>query len=291
EGDEPRQRVAPPRPYQTLRQLEEVASAIAADATAPFTTDWGDADPGIYLARTAAIAGSAGPLHSALDGARVTVVPALFVHRFASMRGQLRGDLLEIIPSDARSILEFGCGEGALAEALKLRQRCRVVGVELDPEAEAAARARVDRLIAGDVRKVVDEVDERFDWIIGGDILEHLDEPWTFLQRLRRLAAPGGHLLLSLPNVSSWPVVSDLLRGRFDYVYMGILCAGHLRFFTRRTIEEMLSIAGWQLVELRSQTPILTPEFEDLRTKLDAANLEYSIDDLTAPGWYVIARN
>ena len=93
-------------------------------------------------------------------------------------------------------------------------------------------------------------LDEHFDWIVGGDIVEHLDEPWSFLAELRRVAAPGGHLLLSIPNLANASVVADLLHGRFDYVYMGLTCVGHLRFFTRQSIEDMLTIAGWTVVAI-----------------------------------------
>ena len=166
-----------------------------------------------------------------------------------------------------------------------------MVGIELDSEAAAVAATRLDAVHTGDVRTLVDRVDERFESIVGGDILEHLDEPWTFLMELRKLAEPGGQLLLSVPNVASWPIVADLLRGRFDYVYMGITCAGHLRFFTRQTIEEMLTIAGWTPVAVEPQPQFVTPEFEDFSAKLTAAGIEHSLPDLITPGFYVHARN
>ena len=100
------------------------------------------------------------------------------------------------------------------------------------------ARKRIDDVYCGDAREIVALIREKFDWIIGGDIVEHLDEPWSFLSELRRVAKPGGHLLLSIPNIAHAALIADLLRGRFDYVYMGLTCVGHLRFFTRRTIED-----------------------------------------------------
>jgi 2-polyprenyl-3-methyl-5-hydroxy-6-metoxy-1,4-benzoquinol methylase len=207
------------------------------------------------------------------------------------MRGQARLDLLDRIPPTATSLLEFGCGEAPLGAAIKARQKCRVVGVELDPRAAAVARKRIDAIYQGDVREIVSLIHERFDWIVGGDIVEHLDEPWSFLSELRRISKPGGHLLLSLPNLANVSVVNDLLRGRFDYVYMGLTCAGHLRFFTRQSIEDMLDIAGWQVESIESQPVILTPAAEELLAKLQASGTEYSRDDLLSPGYYVTAVN
>ena len=149
--------------------------------------------------------------------------------------------------------------------------------------------------ISGRVRSVLAQADaligEKFDWMIGGDIVEHLDEPWSFLADLRRISRSGGRLLLSLPNLANVSIVNDLLHGRFDYVYMGLTCVGHVRFFTKRTIEEMLTIAGWSVESIEPQPVILTPDSENLLARLRAASIEFSSDDLLAPGYYVIAQN
>src|SRR6185295_594374 len=99
----------------------------------------------------------------ALRGRDVAVSGNDYVHRWTSLRGQTRHDLLDLISSDAKSILEFGCGEAPLGEALKKRQRCRVVGIELDPAAAAVAKKRIDSVYRGDVREIVSILDETFD--------------------------------------------------------------------------------------------------------------------------------
>lgn len=291
EAQHPRQRRSAPAPYLTLRELQVATSALAAEPPAIERLTWDRSDPAIYLARADYLDRVQRPLHEALDGAEVAISTTDYVHRWSSLRGQTRYDLLDRIGTDAKSILEFGCGEAPLGEALKKRQRCRVVGIELDAAAAAVAKKRIDAVYRGDVREIVAILDEEFDWIIGGDIVEHLDEPWTFLADLRNLASPGGHLLLSLPNLANASVVSDLVRGRFDYVYMGLTCVGHLRFFTRQSIEDMLTIAGWTVVEIAPQDMLATPAREELLRALDAAGIDYSRDDLLPTGYYVTARN
>ena len=145
---------------------------------------------------------------------------------------------------------------------------------------------RHDVVAAG--HEIVALIKEKFDWIIGGDIVEHLAEPWSFLGDLRRICAPGGHVLLSIPNVAHADIISDLLRGRFDYVYMGLTCVGHLRFFTRRSIEEMMSIAGWTIVEITPQPTIRTRGVEEL---LSTMGRDWSTEDLLPAGYYVVAQN
>ena len=60
----------------------------------------------------------------------------------------------------------------------------------------------------------------------------------------------------SVPNVGHWSVVKDLLEGRFDYIPIGLLCIGHIRFFTENTLIEMLKDAGFTIeVWLKQKIP------------------------------------
>jgi 2-polyprenyl-3-methyl-5-hydroxy-6-metoxy-1,4-benzoquinol methylase len=285
------QRRGPDALYLTLREFQLTTAAMQAKPAATRRVTWDDSDPAAFLCRTELLTQSSKPIAQALAGREVVISDNDYMHRWSSLRGQIRMDLLAQISTEAKSILEFGCGEAPLGEALKKRQKCRVVGIELDPKAAVVARRRIDDVYCGDVRHLVNIINEEFDWIIGGDIIEHLDEPWTFLDDLRRIAKPGAHLLLSLPNIANASLVSDLLRGRFDYVYMGLTCVGHLRFFTRQSIEDMLTIAGWSVVGIAPQPVVPTPGAKALLAALERAGAEYSKDDLLAPGYYVTARN
>ena len=287
----PKQQRNPPVPYLTLRELQTAMEALAGQPASIERESWDSFDPTVYLCRTEMLADVETPLHSALAGREVAISATDYIHRWSSLRGQTRYDLLTRISPSARSILEFGCGEAPLGEALKRRQKCRVVGIELDPHAAAIAQKRIDAVYRGDVREIISIIDEQFDWIIGGDIVEHLDEPWSFLSDLRRVAAQGAHLLLSIPNLANASIVNDLLQGRFDYVYMGLTCVGHLRFFTRQTIADMLSIAGWTVVEIAPQEAVATPARDELVSSLEGAGVRHSKDDLLPTGFYVIARN
>ena len=277
--------------YLTLRELQATMEAIESEPPAIDQVTWDQSNPGAFLCRTELLDTIKAPLRDALAGREVAISRTDYVHRWSSLRGQVRYDLLERISTDAKSILEFGCGEAPLGAALKQRQKCRVVGIELDADAAAVAQKRIDAVYRGDVREIVSIMDEQFDWIIGGDIVEHLDEPWSFLDDLRHVAKPGGHLLLSIPNLANASLVNDLLHGRFDYVYMGLTCVGHLRFFTKQSLADMLTIAGWTVVAIEPQDAVVTPAREELLAALDRAGLPYSRGDVTPTGYYVIARN
>ena len=291
EAQHPSQRRTPSSPYLTLRELEQVTKEMQAESASSERVTWDRSDPAAFLTRTAFLDGIDDPVVRALDRREVVISANDYIHRWSSLRGQTREDLLARVGPEAKQILEFGCGEAPLGAALKARQKCRVVGIELDPKAAAVARKRIDDVYCGDAREIVSLLKEQFDWIIGGDIVEHLDEPWSFLAELRRVCTPGGHLLLSLPNVAHGSVIADLLQGRFDYVYMGLTCVGHLRFFTRRSIEEMMSIAGWTIVDVVPQQAVATRGRDELIGALSNSKLRISTEDLLATGYYVVAQN
>ena len=290
EAAHPRQRRIPPAPYLTLRELQQIMAEMQKSGADPDLVEWDTSDPAAYLCRSAFLDDIDDPPRRALAGRAVVLSGSDYIHRWSSLRGQHREDLLARINPEAKSVLEFGCGEAPLGAALKSRQKCRVVGIELDPKAAAVARKRIDDVYCGDAREIVGILHETFDWIIGGDIVEHLDDPWTFLGDLRRITKPGGRLLLSIPNIAHAALVSDLLAGRFDYVYMGLACVGHLRFFTRHSIAEMLSIAGWSVENIEPQAEVPSIGAESLLRALEESRLPFSRDDLLAPGYYVTAR-
>ena len=145
------------------------------------------------------------------------------------------------------SVLDVGFGAGHIAR--RIRPRCRyLAGIELDPEAALEGAAFFDDPLVDDVvHGLAGPWREPFDVIIAGDVLEHLPEPDLALTLLRPLLAPGGVLLVSLPNVANVTVRLGLLFGRFPVAERGILDRTHLRFFTRKTGRELLTRNGFRV--------------------------------------------
>lgn len=161
-----------------------------------------------------------------------------------------RPELLAEIPAWARDVLDVGCGAGRLGEALKRRQPARVVGLERDPAAAAAARARLDEVVCGDAEELDPFPAAAFDAVVCGDVLEHLREPLAFLRRVRGWLRPAGRLVASLPNVRHHTVIRALLAGNWTYEPAGLLDQTHLRFFTRREVEKLFVRAGFSMPAL-----------------------------------------
>ena len=161
--------------------------------------------------------------------------------------------ILESIPAHAR-ILDVGCGTGKLGKLLKSRVPCYLTGIEIDREAADIAKKGYDRLIIMNLEDLVNgkcafENTEKYDFVVFGDILEHVFDPDLLLRCFRDSLKDGGFLIASIPNVANWMIRIRLLFGNFDYSG-GILDQGHLRFYTYKTAKELLVNNGLKVVSV-----------------------------------------
>lgn len=154
-----------------------------------------------------------------------------------------------------RHVLELGPATGYMTRVLRDRG-CTVVGIELESEMAKVAAQYCERIVIGDL----DELDldaelgaDRFDVIAAADVLEHLKDPLSVLRRLRKFLKPGGHFVVSLPNVAHGSVRIALLQGHFNYQNVGLLDTTHLRFFTRESIGELFDSAELAVAQIFHQ--------------------------------------
>src|SRR5262249_6939226 len=101
-------------------------------------------------------------------------------------------------------LLDFGCGSGAYLREMNSRG-WRVVG--LDTSRKVVERVRQELGLAAFVGSLphLDLEAESFDVITMWHALEHVHEPMPVLREARRLLAPGGKIVISVPNIDSLP--------------------------------------------------------------------------------------
>jgi 2-polyprenyl-3-methyl-5-hydroxy-6-metoxy-1,4-benzoquinol methylase len=161
------------------------------------------------------------------------------------------GIMVEALRTGSSSaVLEVGCGNGATARLGKAAGKAqRWVGIELDSNSAAQARDALDEVLCGDVEQLaLDHLHQQFDALLMSEVLEHLTDPWTTLERLLRCLKPGGFVLASSPNLAHWRVIWRLMKGRFDYEPDGVMDRTHLRWFTSATYREMFEAVGLQVL-------------------------------------------
>jgi SAM-dependent methyltransferase len=121
-----------------------------------------------------------------------------------------------------------------------------VVGVDLVKHPEVGGR--VDQFFEADLDGGIPaEAGGDFDVVVLADVLEHTVTPARVLAEVRGRLAPGGTVLVSIPNFAHWYPRLRVAAGRFDYDRRGILDRGHVRFFTDRSFRRLAADAGYRI--------------------------------------------
>jgi predicted O-linked N-acetylglucosamine transferase (SPINDLY family)/SAM-dependent methyltransferase len=159
-------------------------------------------------------------------------------------------DLLQFVPLDAGKLVEVGCRDGAFAKAYKQRNPIsNYTGVEADPAPAQAARPHCDFVFNLDIEHAGPDL---WDHVRGADCwvldesLEHMDDPWSVLQKIRTNIAPGGKVVATLRNFQHWSIQARLNAGDLRYGPGGIE-KSRKRIFTRGVMLEMFQQAGFQI--------------------------------------------
>lgn len=149
-------------------------------------------------------------------------------------------------------VLDVGCWNGTLGRVLVREISAIVDGIERDAmqanHARAAGYRRVD--VADLDRGIPADEGRTYDFLLFGDVLEHLVQPARVLEELLPRLKPGGRALLSLPNIGFAANRLTHLLGRWDYKDYGILDRTHLRFFTKDTMIALAEAAGLRVVRV-----------------------------------------
>ncbi|ATL27512.1 class I SAM-dependent methyltransferase [Streptomyces formicae] len=169
-------------------------------------------------------------------------------------------------PATARTtpatILDIGCGDGtAAATAAPLLAGHRLIGVDWSQDALKRAHALLPHVVRGELTDGgLPFADGAADAVLFSEVIEHLVDPDSALDELRRVLRPGGHLMLSTPNLAAWynrglllagvqPVFSEVsLRG--IHGRPGKEVVGHLRLYTARALRAFVAASGFEVVSL-----------------------------------------
>jgi SAM-dependent methyltransferase len=146
-------------------------------------------------------------------------------------------------------VLDVGAAQGFLGQLLDDS------GIDVDavePNAYWAERAQpfYRRVYASTIEDAA-LPDATYRVIVCADVLEHVVDPVSVIEQLRRVATPDALFIVSLPNVAHLAVRLLLLIGKFPQMDRGILDRTHLHFWTLDTARAMLRSAGLEVVRVR----------------------------------------
>lgn len=175
----------------------------------------------------------------------------------------VRTDILEYLEEDSSqkfSLLEIGCAAGAsLLEISNRFPKAELFGMELNARSVYIASHYLN-VVQGNVEEKNNPFHRKYDYIVLGDVLEHLHDAKDILLTLKTWLKEDGHFLISLPNVMHISVINSLLHGRFEYLDEGILDRTHLRFFTKTEIVLLMQECGLTIERFKGVSMEISPK-------------------------------
>lgn len=147
-------------------------------------------------------------------------------------------------------ILDIGCGCGAMMSRLKgIYPKAVTYGIELIERAAEIA-SHMGEVVCADVEAMeMPWPEEFFDYVIMGDVLEHLRRPDIVLKKVYKLLKKKGYIIVSMPNMKHYSVMLPLLvKDVFPYSNAGILDTTHLKMYTGTEIQKLIVGSGYRIV-------------------------------------------
>lgn len=155
--------------------------------------------------------------------------------KMAAPRFRVATVLRELEKERPRAILDLGCGNGALCEEIHARfPGAEIAGVDLSaPQVEANAKRLPwgTWMVADLGADTPPRLGRTFDAVVTSEVIEHVDDPASFLRNARTLARRGAVLVLSTQS------------GKVQETERRV---GHLRHFSCEQMRALLTSAGWR---------------------------------------------
>ncbi len=141
-------------------------------------------------------------------------------------------------------LLDIGCGTGYFPGFMKLKG-FEATGVETDPKARAFAEKEFNVKVFSPEEFILKKIDGGFEVITLWHVLEHVHDLDLYLERIKEYLAPGGALVIALPNCNS-------LDARFyKEHWAGYDVPRHLWHFTPSTMKKLAEKHGLQILKLK----------------------------------------
>ncbi len=151
-----------------------------------------------------------------------------------------------ITAGTGRRVFELGCGNGAVANMLALRG-FEVVGV--DPSHEGIAQANKNfahlQLSVGSSEMDLAAKFGRFPFVLSLEVIEHVYAPRQFASRVFDLLEPGGLAIISTPYHGYLKNLALAVSGKLDAHFAALWDHGHIKFWSIKTLGQLLSNAGF----------------------------------------------
>jgi 2-polyprenyl-3-methyl-5-hydroxy-6-metoxy-1,4-benzoquinol methylase len=144
---------------------------------------------------------------------------------------------------EGKNVLDVGCGSGLLSKTL-LDNGYEVMAIDNDWKAIEIAKKKG---IMGFVADINDwKTDKKFDCIILGDVLEHIEDDKSTMRKVHAMLKPKGCIIVNVPSY-------QFLFGKHD------IALGHKRRYSDNELKNKLKDSGFKIEYLRHWNLLALP--------------------------------
>lgn len=147
-----------------------------------------------------------------------------------------------------KKVLDVGCGGGIIGSQIGMTGNS-VYGVDISLSNVKKARSKGIKAKQCNIENDTIPFKTKFDIIVAGEIIEHVFDTENFLKKLRRKLNKDGDLIITTPNAAAFGRRLLLLIGRNPHLEPSAdtKYAGHVRYFTKDSLEELLKSTGFKI--------------------------------------------
>jgi 2-polyprenyl-3-methyl-5-hydroxy-6-metoxy-1,4-benzoquinol methylase len=159
----------------------------------------------------------------------------------------IKNHLIGVVPSKFKGkLLDVGCGKGDLMTWYQNRG-WETTGIEPSLKAAGIAEARGLKIVEAPIEEA-HLLDNYFDAVTMVQVLEHLKDPKSVLNKLHRALRPGGLLVAGVPNFLCFD------RRIIGNAWIPLEVPRHLYHFTPKSLQNLFKSVGFSIIEIRQKT-------------------------------------
>lgn len=165
------------------------------------------------------------------------------------------------------NVIDLGCGDGGILKYLgKLFPNTTLYGADISEKGVALTKKIATKHAKSlDFNEKLPYKSNYFDFILNQEVIEHLQDPDSFMEECFRILKPGGHIILTTPNLLAWfqrvlcvlgivPTFHEVSKrnrqfglGPLKRVITNTQPVGHIHVFTLPALKDMLRAYGFEV--------------------------------------------
>ncbi len=175
----------------------------------------------------------------------------ILIHADYQLHEQVSNLLVRKVPKG--KILDWGAGDGALSQRLT-DLGYEVEAVDINKEKFQSKHTRFTSIDFNQpelIESFVGQKKDYYDAVLGVEVIEHIENPWKYARSLKTMLKPGGTIVITTPNISSW--LSRCLfffKGRFHQFDKKDLQYGHINPISPFELNYILDHIGMVKIEI-----------------------------------------